>query len=69
MIIVFLIDLYSTKCNSFILKCFIQLACTNLGGSQKEGSNFLNLLQEEGVSLRKGEVPTLEETVGFRKFF
>ena len=61
----------NTKCNSFILKCFIQFACTNLDGSQKKGINFLNLLQKEdgtqkeGASLRKDGVPTLEETVCF----
>ena len=41
--------------NTFILKCFLQLACTNLDGSQKEGGNFLNLHQKEGVP-RKGVV-------------
>ena len=41
------------KCNTFILKCFSQFTCTNLDGSQKEGDNFLNLLQKEGV-LSKG---------------
>ena len=45
---------YSTKCNAFILKCFLQFICTNLDGSQKESSNFLNLLQKEGVT-QKGE--------------
>ena len=48
------------KRNTFILKCFLQFTCTNLDGSQKKGSNFLNLLQKKGVprkggsSLRKG---------------
>ena len=28
----------------------LQFACTNLDGSQKEGVNFLNLLQKEGGS-------------------
>ena len=42
------------KCNSFILKCFIQFACTNLDGSQKEGGIFSNMLQKKGVR-RKGE--------------
>ena len=67
MIIIFSIDLYSTNLYNFILKCVIEFTCTNLDGCQKEG-NFLNLLQEEGVprkggSLRKGGVPTLEETM------
>ena len=54
------------KHNAFILKCFLQLTCTNLGDSQKEGGNFLNLLQKEGGSLRKGGgVPMLEETMFF----
>ena len=39
---------------TFILKCFFQFSCTNLDGCQKEGSIFLNLLQKEGGSLRKG---------------
>ena len=42
-----------TKRNTFILKCFLQFTCTNLDGCQKEGGNFLNLLQEEGVA-KKG---------------
>ena len=45
----------------FILKCFIQFACTNLDGSHKEGGNFFNLLQKERGN-QKG-VPTLEETM------
>ena len=43
---------------------------TNLDGTQKEGGNFYNLLQEEGVPrkggggfLQKKGVPALEETV------
>ena len=62
--------LYSTKCNTFILKFFLQFTCTNLDGSQKEGGggNFLNLLQKEGVPRKGGfplkrGVPTLEETM------
>ena len=43
------------KCNTFILKCFSQFTCTNLDGSQKEGDNFLNLLQKEGVLSKEGE--------------
>ena len=55
-------------CNTFILKCFLQFACTNLDGFQKEGGNFLNFLQKEGVLRKdgpseKGEVQTLEETM------
>ena len=59
----FSIDLYSAKRNNFILKCSIQFTCTHLDGSQKEGGNFFNLFQKEGGSLRKGGVPTLEETM------
>ena len=44
---------------------------TNLDGTQKEGGDFYNLLQEEGVPrkgggggfLQKKGVPALEETV------
>ena len=68
MLMIFLIDLYSTKHNTFILKCFSQITCTNMDGSRKEGGNFLNLLQKDGYperggSLRKVGVPTLEETM------
>ena len=45
---------YKTKCDSFIL-FFIQFACINLDGSQKEEHNILNLLQKEGGP-RKGGV-------------
>ena len=51
---IFLIDLYSMKHNTFILKCFIQFTCTNLDGCQKEEGNFFNLLQKEGVT-QKGQ--------------
>ena len=34
-----------------------------MDGSQKEGGNFLNLLQKEGGSLRKGGVSAVEETM------
>ena len=63
---------YSKKRNTFILKCFIQFICTNLDCSQKVGGDFLNFLQKEGGTqkgegregfLRKGGVPTLEETM------
>ena len=40
------------KHNTFILKCFLQFTCANLDGSQKEGSNFLNLLEKEGVLIK-----------------
>ena len=45
------------KRNTFFLKGFIQFTCTNLDGSQKEGGNFLNLLQKE-VDTQKGGVPS-----------
>ena len=51
---IFSIDLYSTKRNTFILKCLIQFTCIYLDGCQKEGSNFFNLLQKEGVPRREG---------------
>ena len=63
------------KHNTYILKCFLQFACTNLDGSQKEGGNFLNLLQKEGgprkvgVPSEKGGGPTLEETMQIPRFF
>ena len=51
----FLIDLVWYERNTFILKCFLQFACTTFDGSQKEGGNFLNLLQKErGTQERKG---------------
>ena len=42
------------KCNTFTLKCFLQFTCANLDGSQKEGGNFLNLLQKEGGTQKGG---------------
>ena len=36
----FSVDLYSAKRNTFVLKCFLQFACINLDGSQKEGVTF-----------------------------
>ena len=42
------------KRNTIILKYFIQFTCTNLGGSKNKGGHFLNLLQKEGVSRKKG---------------
>ena len=47
------------KCNTFILKCVLQFTCTNLDGSQKEESNFLNLLQIERGTQKGGGVPNL----------
>ena len=35
----------------------LQFSCTNLDGSQKEGDNFLNLLQKEG-GIQKVRVPS-----------
>ena len=37
--------------------CFLQFPCTNLDGSQKEGNNFLNLLQKEGGTQKGGGFP------------
>ena len=34
--------------------CSLQFTCTNLYGSQKEGGNFLNLLQKEGSTWKGG---------------
>ena len=72
MMIIFSIDLYCTKCNTFILKCLIQFTCTNLDGCQKEGGNFFNLLQKKGGTQKggrgfpqkRGWGPTLKETMG-----
>ena len=55
--------LYGTKHNTFILRCFLQFTCTNLDGCQKEGGNFLNLLQKKGGTQKGVRVPTLEETM------
>ena len=49
---------HCTKRNTFILKCFLQFACTNLNGSQKEGGSFLNSLQKEGGTPKAGGVPS-----------
>ena len=53
---IFSIDFVWYKCNTFILRCFLQFTCTNLDGSQKEGGNFLNLLQKERGT-QKGGLP------------
>ena len=73
MLMIFAIDVIDVnrriKCNSFLLSCFLQFACTNLDGCQKEGANFLNLLQKEGDHSKTAEgggeegVLTLEETM------
>ena len=68
MILILSIDLLSIVPNVTPLKCFIQFACTNLYGSQEEGVNFLICFRkrgytERGGSLRKGGVPTLDETM------
>ena len=39
---------YSIKCNSLLLKCFIQFACTNLDGSRKEGVIFKICFRKRG---------------------
>ena len=44
----------SIKCNSFILKCFIQFTCTNLDGSQREGIIFLICFRKRGYMERRG---------------
>ena len=59
---IFSIDLYSTKRNTFILKCFIQFICTNLGGCQKEGVTLLICFRKRGYPERGGG-PNLEETM------
>ena len=75
MIVIFSIDLYKTKRNTFTLKCFTQSTGTNLDDCQKEGVTFLicfrksggggGVVPRKGGSLRKGEggSPTLEETM------
>ena len=58
------------KRNTFILTCFLQFACTNLDSSQKQVGNFLNLLQKErgtqkrGGSSEKGGSNTAENYAG-----
>ena len=64
MLMIFSIDFVWYKCNTFILRCFLQFTCTNLDGSQKKGGNFLNLLQKEGVRRKGVGVPT--EKGGFQ---
>ena len=51
-----------------MLRYFLRFACTNLDAFQKEGGNFLNLHQKEGVPRKGGfpqkrGVPTLDETM------
>ena len=47
--------------SAFILKCFIQLPCTNLNGSQKEGGDIFSLLRK----LERGGRGTQKEGEGF----
>ena len=47
---------------SIDVKCFLQFACTNLDGSQKEGITFYACFRKTGVP-RKGRVTTLKETM------
>ena len=57
------------KCNTFILKCFIQFTSTNVDGSQKERGNFFNLLQKEGVPRHRSIVYiALFQTIFFEIF-
>ena len=42
------------KCNTFILKCFLQFVCTSLKDCLKEGGNFLDLHQKKGVPQKRG---------------
>ena len=42
------------KRSTSILKCFLQFTCTYLDASQNEGGNFLNLLQKEGDTQKRG---------------
>ena len=43
------------KCNTFILKCFLEFTCTNLDGCQKEGGNFLKFASEREGYPERGE--------------
>ena len=52
---IFSVDLYSMKRNTFTLNCFVKFTCTNLDGCQKDGGNFLNLLQKDGGSNPGGD--------------
>ena len=54
-LMIFSIDSYGMKCNTFILKRFLQFTCTNSDGSQKERGIFLNLLQKERVTQKGGK--------------
>ena len=45
------------------MKFFLQFACTNLDGSQKERINLLNLHQKDGGTQKRGGVPS--ENGGF----
>ena len=50
MIMIFSIDLvYSSKHNTFILKCFYTIHLHQFGWLSERGDNFFNLLQKEGV--------------------
>ena len=58
-VMIFSIDLYGTKRNTFILKRFLQFTCTNSDGSQNEGGIFLNLVQKERITQKGGREDSL----------
>ena len=66
MIMIFSIDLIQYKINSFILKCFIQFACTNLDGCQKEGVIFKICFRKRGLG---GGVQTWKKLCLHKKLF
>ena len=80
MLMILSINLGQYETNTFILKCFLQFTCTNLDGSQKKGVAFKICFRKrgypergggfpqkrEGSSLRKGGVPTLQETMAYQ---
>ena len=45
------------RCNTIILKCFIQFSCTNLDGSKKEGVTFLVCFRKRGLPRKGGGFP------------
>ena len=49
---------YSTKRNTFILKCFLQFTCTSLDASQKDGGNFFKICFRKRELPRIGGVPS-----------
>ena len=60
MLMMFSIDLVQYETQHLHFKVFLTICMHQFGWISERGGNFLNLLQKEGGSLRKRELPALE---------